>query len=352
MTLPSTFPTKYVDRTDAKYGNVPWYHFVLIPGKDGSNIDDFLRSAKELQSALEIKQISDSVPRRSAEGRDLNIDFLKEEFSRIISLNDPDWVAGCDGLFIIHHPIKEEKLTSAMAHLLTSPRSAGRKKLLSVQHAGQSYSLEVELHSNDQMAQDSLIYGLTNPSDPAVVRLVERGREEVIRFLDMYADKETMEWFALASFGGNVAHSLEIPYENIEVSYEPLGKSSYPDFEMSVEGQEWAVEVARVQSGMVSHVEVETRLNKKELDRAFGNHITDARVGGTLNEEVRQKSKRRAECPAYSRHCLLLVDIVEAIGPKGSGTWGGCDLSAFDVVAVVRMDGSIDNIKGQFPIPD
>lgn len=281
----------------------------------------------------------------------MNIDFLKEEFSRIISLNDPEWVAGCDGLFIIHHPGKKEKLTSAMAHLLTSPRSAGRKKLLSVQHAGQFYSLKVELHSNDQMAQDSLIYGLTNPSDPAVMRLVERGREEVIRFTAIYSDKENIEWFALESLRRNVAHSLEVPYENIEVLYEPLGKSTYPDFEMSVEGQEWAVEVARVQSGMVSHVEVETRLNKRGLNRAFGNHITDARVGGTLNEEIRQKAKRRAECPAYFRHCLLLVDIVEAIGPKGSQTWGGCDLSAFDVVAVVRMDGSIDYIKGQFPFP-
>lgn len=69
MTLSSNFPTKYVDRTDANYRNVPWYHFVLIPRKDGSNIEDFLRSAKELQSALEIKHISDSVPHRSAEGR-------------------------------------------------------------------------------------------------------------------------------------------------------------------------------------------------------------------------------------------------------------------------------------------
>ena len=351
MNLSSIFPTNYVDRADARYRSVPWYHFVLIPGKEGSKVEDFLRSAKDLQSALEIKYLDDSVPHRSAEGQELNIDFLKEEFARIISLNDPEWVSGCDGLLIIHHPIKEEKLTSVMAHLPASPRNSGRNKLISVQHGGLSYSFEVELHSNDQMAQDSLIYGLTNPLDPAVVRLVERDRQEVIMFTAMYAEKEIIEWFALASLGSNVAHSHEIPYESIVVSYEPLGQSTYPDFEMSVEGQEWAVEVARVQSGMVSHVEVGTRLDKRGLNRAFGNHITDARVGGTLNEEIKQKAKRRAECPAYSRHCLLLVDIVEAIEPKGSHTWGWCDLSAFDAVAVVRMDGSVEYIKGQIPLP-
>ncbi len=102
---------------------------------------------------------------------------------------------------------------------------------------------------------------------------------------------------------------------------------------------------------MVSHVKVGTRLDKRGLNHAFGNHITDARVGGTLNAEIRQKAKRRADCPAYSRHCLLLVDIIEAIEPKGSQTWGGCDLSAFDVVAVVRMDCSVEYIKGQIPLP-
>ena len=55
--------------------------------------------------------------------------------------------------------------------------------------------------------------------------------------------------------------------------YEPLGKSTYPDFEMPVEGQEWAIEVARIESGISSYVEIERELDQRGLNRAFGNHI-------------------------------------------------------------------------------
>ena len=83
-----------------------------------------------------------------------------------------------------------------MANLLVSPRSAGRKKILSVYHADRLYSLEIDIHSNDRVAQDGLILELINPADPAVVRLVERDRGEILRFTNRYADKEVTEWFA------------------------------------------------------------------------------------------------------------------------------------------------------------
>ena len=66
MTPSSTFPTKYVDRRDAEYQKVPWYHFILIPRKEGSSPPDYILRMKDLQSALEIKQLADSAPRFSA----------------------------------------------------------------------------------------------------------------------------------------------------------------------------------------------------------------------------------------------------------------------------------------------
>ena len=42
------------------------------------------------------------------------------------------------------------------------------------------------------------------------------------------------------------------------------------------------------------------------------------------------------------------VDLGDAVGAKGSSAWNGCDLSTFDVVAVVKMDGSVDYIQGEF----
>ena len=349
MTFSSAFPTKYVDRSDVDYRKVPWHQFFLIPREDGSSPQDYIRTWADLQSALEIKSLVDSVPHHSADGRELTAELLRDEASSIISNTDVEWVSGCTGLLVIYHPNKEGKLVEAMASLLGSLRSAGRNKLLSVQHEGRPYSFEIKLHPNDRMAEDGLILGLINPSYPAVVRLAEKDREGNLTFTNRDANKkEAMEWFAFHSISTDLSCDLGIRPEEINGKYEPLGDSTYPDFEMSFSGQEWAVEVTRVESGMTYYVPVDRRLDQTGLNRAFGNYITDARVGETLRDEVNEKAQIRSKCPRYSRHCLLLVDVIDAVGAKGSSDWDECDLSAFDVVGVIRMDGSVDYIKGQF----
>ena len=349
MTSPSAFPTKFVDRSDVSYRNVPWHHFILIPKKEGSSLQDFIRGAKDLQSAMEIKYLEDVAPHYDAHGRELTVDYLKDEAARLIASNDPEWVSGCKGLFIIHHPCKEGKLISAMAHLLRSSKSAGTNKVLSVLHEGQSYSLEIELHPNVHMREDGLILGLVNPEDPANFRLIEEDRGQILNFSDLYKGKETMEQFALYSLLQDVDRRLEIPTGGIDEKYEPLGESTYPDFGVTIEGQEWAVEVARVESDMTSYVEVDRRLDQRAYNRAFKKHITDDRVSETLTQEIGDKSQIRSKCLHYSHHCLLLVDIVDGVGDKKSPVWENCDLSMFDAVVVVKMDGSVNHIKGQFP---
>ena len=266
----------------------------------------------------------------------------------MISNNDAKWVVGCNGLLIIHHPDMKEKLIEAMANLPASPQNAEHKRVLNVQQEGRLYSLEVELHPNHRLANDSLIIELINPSDPAAANLVEKDGQEVLTFTKIYADKEAMEWFAFHSIRLDLSRRLGISPEEINAKYEPLGESTYPDFEMCLGGKEWAVEVARVESGMTSYVPVDRPLDQRGLNRAFRNHITDARVDEALRNEVNQKAQIRSECSSYPLHCLLLVDIIDAVGAKGSQVWDECELSAFDVVGIIRMDGSVDYIKGQF----
>ena len=104
MDTSSVFPTEYVDRGDPNYWRVPWYQFVFNPDEEGSSLQDFIDSAEDLNAALEIKSLSDSVPHISAEGRELTVEFIRDEVSQIISRNNAEWVDGCDGLLIIHHP--------------------------------------------------------------------------------------------------------------------------------------------------------------------------------------------------------------------------------------------------------
>ena len=343
--MPSSFPMVYVDKEDPEYQNVPRHHFVLIPGEQGSALHDYRRAGNVIEAALESKTLSESVPHTPANGREVTLEFLKEEAAQIISRNDQEWVGGCDSVLIRYHPIKREKLISILSSLLMSPYPNDYRKLLSVRHKGETLAFKVTLHEDEYMRQDSIMIGLVNQMYPAAVRMAETGRIDGFRFSHLYGSKKDMEDFALRSLCLDLCSHCGITPEDLESRYEPLG-NSFPDFELLVEGREWAVEVARVQSGMVSYVEVDRDLDTRGRNLAFRNYITEARVGEALREEVTDKVKKRADCPIYSCCCLLLVDIVDSVSGRESPVWNDCDLSSFDVVVVVKLDGSVSYIKG------
>ena len=346
MTPSKGFPIKYIERTETEYLDIPWYQFVLIPKQAGSSLKEFVGAAQDLRAALENKQLSESVPHFSADGQKLTVEFLREEVTKIIAGNDAEWVEGCTGLLIVHHTDRYADLVALLSNLPVSGPSGGQRKLLSVSHADRTYCLEIELEVNDHISPSSFIFGLVNPVDPAAVRLVERLTADGLRFNDLYAGKQVMEWFAFRSFCIDLSNRLDTPVEGFNGKYEPLGDSTYPDFEMSIGGKEWAVEVARVESGMTSYIEVERRLDQRGFNRVLRNYITEDRVQKAMVEEIKQKAELRTKCSEYSLHCLLLVDVVDSIGAKTAPIWHSCPLSRFDVVAVIKFSGAVEYIKG------
>ena len=343
--MTSSFPTMYVDKENPEYQRLRRYQFILKPGKQGSTFDDYCRSASILAAAWESMELSESVPHIPANGRGLTLEFLKEEAVQIISQTDLDWVRGCESLLICYHPAKREKVASILSNLLMTPRPNDYRRLLSVRYKEETLMFKVDLFVDEYMSQDSIVISLANQKDPAVVRLEEKDRKYGFELSPHYGSKEDMEHFALRALCLDLCSNGGISPEGLKYLYEPLG-NSFPDFELLVEGKEWAVEVARVESGMVSYVEVERDLDTSGRNNAFRNSITDNKVGEALRGEVSDKAEKRADCPIYSRCCLLLVDIVDSVGGKESTVWNGCDLSAFDAVVTVRLDGSVSYIKG------
>ena len=135
--MTASSPTKYVKRGDPEYQKLPWYQLALIPGKQGSTVNDYRHASNTLRAALESKGLSESVPHTPANGRELILDFLREEVPHIISQNDLGWVRGCDSLLVRYHPAKREKLTSILSHL---PLSADGRKLLSVHNEKETFA--------------------------------------------------------------------------------------------------------------------------------------------------------------------------------------------------------------------
>ena len=344
--MPSAFPNRYVDKGDPQYERWFRHVFVLRPPLQGATARDFVQFAQDLKSAIETKSLSetDSIPRSSLGGQGLTLQTLKDKVTDIIARNPVEWIRGCVGISIMHHPERREKLISVLSKL---PESAHREqKLLSVRHADDVFAFNVQLHENNFIPTDGLYIWLDNPSDPVAEHVVPSDTGESLTIRDVYESKQKMEHFAMMSLCNDLLSNTTLTHSDLKCWYEPLGDDTFPDFELLVRGREWAVEVTRIESGMVGYLRVSQPLERETFDRAARNQVTDSGIIAALTKASEDKTKRRNDCSRYSRACLLLVDIVDSIDPESSTIWGGIDLSAFDVVALVKLDGRMFFIKG------
>ena len=340
--MPSAFPNRPVDKGEPEYERWFQHVFVLQPPLQGATASDFVQYAQDLKSAIENRSLSetDSIPSSSLAGQELTLQSLKDMVADIISRNPIEWIRGCVGISIMHHPERREKLVSILAKL---PESAQRgQKLLSVRHADDMLAFSVQLHENRFIATDGLYIWLDNPSDP----VAGHDGGETLTVRDVYESKQKMEHFAMMSLCNDLLSNTDLTLSDLQCRYEPLGDDTFPDFELVVRGREWAVEVTRIESGMVGYLRVYQPLEKETFDRAARNQVSDSGIVAALTKASEDKTKRRNDCSSYSRACLLLVDIVDSIDPESPAIWGGIDLSAFDAVALVKLDDSVFYIKG------
>ena len=343
--MPPAFPNRYIDKEDPEYERWVQHVFVLQPPSKGATAQDFIQYAEDLKSALEAKTMadSDSIPRSSLAGQGLTIQSLKDHVTDIISGNPPEWIRECVGISLMHHPDKRAELVSILSKLPESVYPG--QKLLSVQYGDDVFALNVQLHENKFMATDGLCLWLDNPTDPAVEHIVPSDRGDSLTIRDVYESKEKMEYFAMMSFGSDLLSNTSLTASDMNCRYEPLGKA-FPDFELTGLDQDWAFEVTRIESDMVEYLRLSEPLERDKFDKAARKRVTDDGIIAALTKALSDKTKRRNDCLSYSRACLLLVDVVDSVDVKSSAIWGGIDLSAFDAVVLIKLDGRVFFIKG------
>ena len=276
--MPSAFPNRYVDKGDPEYERWFRHVFVLRPPLQGATARDFVQFAQELKSAVETKGLSetDSIPRSSLGGQGLTLQSLKDEVTDIISRNPIEWIRGCVGISIMHHPERREKLVSVLSKL---PESDHRgQRLLTVQHADDLFAFNVQLHENNFIPTDGLYIWLDNPSDPAAEHIVANDGGETLTVRDVYESKEKMEHFAMMLLCNDLLSNTDLTHSDLKCRYEPLGGSTFPDFELIVRDRGWAVEVTRIESGMVGYLRVSQLLEKDTFDKAARNQVTDSGI--------------------------------------------------------------------------
>ena len=318
---------------------------VLQPPLGGASARDFVRYAQNLKSAFELKSLSEheSIPRSSFDGQGLTVPALKDVVANIVSENPVEWIRSCVGISLMYHPEQRGKIISVLAKLPESPQRG--QKLLSVRHVDEVFAFNVQVHEHDFIAADGLYIWLDNPADPVAEHLVPSDGSESLNIRDVYESKKKMEYFAMTSLRNDLLNNTQLTQSDLAYRYEPLG-NAFPDFELVVRNQEWAVEVTRIESGMVSYLRMSQPLEKERFDKAARNQVNDRRIIAALTKASEDKTKARNNCSRYRRACLLLVDVVDSVDLKSSAIWGGIDLSAFDAVALVKLDGRVFFIKG------
>ena len=343
--MPTAFPNRYIDKEDSQYERWFQHVFILKPPLQGATPRDFIQFADDLKSAMEAKNLSetDSIPRSSFGSRELSLQSLKSEIEGIISQNPIGRIRGCDCVSLMHHPDKRGKLVSLLSKL---PESIHRgQKLISVPHSNEMFVFNIQLHENRFIPTDGLYIWLNNPSDPSAEHVVPSDGGESLNIREVFQSKQKMEYFAMMSLCNDLLTITNLTYNDLKCQYEPLG-NAFPDFELVVRDKEWAVEVTRIEVGMVSYLPVSEPLEKDRFDKAARNRVTDRRIIAALTKALEDKTKKRNNCSRYTLACLLLVDVVDSVDPASSILWNGINLSAFDAVALVKLDGSIFFIKG------
>lgn len=336
MALP--FPDRQVSCTDPDYRALPRYSAVLIPPVGGASREDLVRSMADLREATEIQALADAAPYVPANGASLTLGRFRDWVSDIVANTPASWVRGCKGVYVIHNPEARQGLTSILAPLLFSPWR--HHKMMTVPHKEGVLALEIELNETPALARDEIILVLNNPSDPAVEH-----RKDAESFSEFHFSNGEWENVAVETLRNALSANVGVSIGDMTIRHEPLGRDTFPDFELKIGPDEWGIEITRIEWQLNTYVKMGSRTERKAISDAPRRPITRSSIVEAIERAREAKSERRAMCSRYARWCLLLVDVLDVLSGE-DGVGRSLDWSAFDVVAVIKRDGTAAFVHG------
>ena len=174
--------------------------------------------------------------------------------------------------------------------------------------------------------------------DPALTHWVDPDRPPYVSPTTALENTCDVEYRAVAAIRGGVEkNGLTIEHE----AHEPNGHGEFPDFQLVISGQDWTVEVTRVLGDIVGKRIVTIGVKDTEA------HVSRAAKAPALSHEDIHKAVEKAlsdkaamvpKLAPNTRYCVVLVDTLEQLEPSDDNYWSGFDLSAFDAVAVARIE--------------
>ena len=293
------------------------------------------------------------IPGSAGNGK-LALPNVKAAIKQIIDSNEAEFLDGVRKVYVVHPPSLQEKAIHAM-NSLPAADMYGSTKLISVRREKQTLVFPIEtfcmkLHRSPFESTGWMTI-LFNPERPVVQIPVPADRPAAF-LAPLYGfgntediERRAMDAISLRLNAGTTSLTGRI--------HEPNGDTTFPDFEATIRGQEWSIEVTRLLKGVANErvIEVGNRQQTAMTVRASKSlPITQQALHEAITSAITEKSEKAVRCRPGTKYCLAMVNVVDLSIGEGEYDWTRQDLSKFDAVLLLRFQPGprveIENIKG------
>ena len=310
------------------------------------------QTTKEFQ----VSAIGDSVT-PGTDSIKLGIPMIKAMIAETTEGLEPDYIEGVKFAYLIHPPQLQDELRGRLSTLpvpaMTSPPS---RRLISVVVDQKTLDFVVEPYEMDLTRRRSedprwLIVILFNPDMPAMgVKVEAQGPLTFKEPTPLLSETKVAENWAMEKLR---VYLRDIGMHLQNVSQEPNGPSTFPDFRARLNGVQWDFEVTRVLGDILKsrHILDQPRNSKKNIDMAVQSPPIDEQdVEDALTDAINKKRcKRQSDGPGRNLF-LVLVNPLDLDIKDNVDIWDDLDLTEFDAVVLISgyPQPSLELVKWPF----
>ena len=217
---------------------------------------------------------------------------------------------------------------------------------LDVEVEGQIHQATVafcEIPGNTSLGSHAWLV-LQQGDDPALTCWVDPDRPPFMSPTTALKNTDDVELRAIAAIR-DAAEKNGLAVEN-EI-HEPNGSSQFPDFQILIGGQKWELEVTRVLGDIVGKriITIGKHQTEEYVRRAAkAPPLLPSDIHKAVEKAISDKAARSPRLSSNATSCLVLVDTLEQLELNDDSYWGSFDLTAFDVIAVARIEENSRNL--------
>lgn len=261
ITLPPFMPVKFVYEGTPEYAALE-LHAAFFVGMDRpTGLEQFRAMEDYYEYIMSDILTSDTaqfgrlsadptISGSAADGR-LTLPNVRAAIKQVINAVDLEYLTGVKTAYVVHAPSLEAD-AKVMMRALPAAGTSGNVNLISVENAGATNVFPIETFpmrlQRPPFNSTGWIAILFNPDRPVVQILVPAEEQAIISApLYGFGDTKTLEQQTMAMITSQLDGSM-VSVEG--VMQEPNGDTTFPDFEATIGGEQWSIEVTRLLEGI------------------------------------------------------------------------------------------------------